>query len=435
MTRAFITLVILAAQAAAIAGASRSAAAQNAEPPVLYYQDPDGKPAYSPTPKATPDGRPYRAVRSETLPAAASGPKRILYYRNPMGLPDVSPTPKKDAMGMDYIAVYEGDTDDSGAVTLSPQKIQRTGVTTATAEMRSISELLRVPGTVQLDERRVSVISLRADAFVESVENITTGSEVVKGQPLMTLYSPAISQAAAEYAAVGGGEAHGTRQRLLNFAVPATVVQEIDRTKKAPLKIVWTAPRDGLVLERNVSDGMKVNAGDVLFRIADHSTVWVLMDVAEAQLGRIAIGQKVEVRARAWRGRVFAGTVALVYPHLMAETRTVRVRVELPNHGLALLPDMYVEAVVETGSGSPVLAVPESALLDSGDRQAVIVAHGDGRFEPRAVRVGSRGGGFVEISDGLKAGDTVVTSANFLIDAESNLRAALKGLAPKTGSP
>lgn len=435
MTRAFVMLAILAAQAAAIGGAPHPAAAQNAEPPVLYYQDPDGKPAYSLAPKTTPDGRPYRAVRRETPPAAASGPKRILYYRNPMGLPDVSPMPKKDAMGMDYIAVYEGDDDDSGAVKLSPQKIQRTGVTTATVEMRPVFQPLRVPGTVQLDERRVSVIALRADAFVESVENVTTGSEVAKGQALMTLYSPAISQAAAEYTAVAGGEAHGTRQRLLNFAVPATVIQDIDRTKKAPLKIVWTAPRGGLVLERNVSDGMKVNAGDVLFRIADHSTVWVLMDVAEAQLGRIAVGQKVDVRARAYPDRVFTGTVALVYPHLMAETRTVRVRVELPNHDLALLPDMYVEAAIETGSGRPVLAVPESALLDSGDRQTVIVATGDGRFEPRMVRVGRRGAGFVEIRDGITAGETVVTSATFLIDAESNLRAALKGLAPRVATP
>ena len=436
MKRTFVSLAILAAVAAASAGTWRLAGAQNAEPPVLYYQHPDGKPEYSLTPKATPDGRPYRAVRADAPTAkGAGGPKRILYYRNPMGLPDVSSTPKKDPMGMDYIAVYEGDADDGGTVTLSPQKIQRTGVTTATAEMRTISEPLRVPGTVQLDERHVSVISLRAEAFIEFVENVTTGSEVRKGQPLMTIYSPAISQAAAEYAAVGGGGTPGTRQRLLNFAVPTEVVQEIERTKKAPLKIVWTAPRDGLVLERNVSDGMKVNAGDVLFRIADHSTVWVLMDVAEAQLGRIAIGQKVEVRARAYRDRVFTGTVALVYPHLMAETRTVRVRVELPNHDLALLPDMYVEAIVETGSGKPVLAVPETALLDSGDRQVVIVDKGEGRFEPRIVQTAARGGGFVEIRDGIRAGEMVVTSANFLIDAESNLRAALKGLAPKTAAP
>jgi Cu(I)/Ag(I) efflux system membrane fusion protein len=366
--------------------------------------------------------------------AALPAQKRILYYRNPMGLADTSPTPKKDAMGMDYIAVYDGD-EEGGAITLSPEKIQRTGVTTAEAEMRAISEPLRLPGTIQLDERRVSVIALRAEAFVVSVENVTTGSEVKRGQPLMTIYSPAIAQAAAEYEASLSGDGRGTRQRLLNYAVPQTVIQEIERTKKAPLNIVWTAPRDGLVLERNVSDGMKVSAGDVLFRIADHGTVWALIDVPEAQIGRVATGQKVEVRARAYPDRVFAGTIALVYPHLMAETRTVRVRVELPNHDLALLPDMYVEAAIETGSSAPVLAVPESALLDSGDRQTVIVATGGGRFEPRAVHSGLRGSGYVEIRGGLMPGETVVTSATFLIDAESNLKAALRGLAARDAKP
>ena len=436
MRRPAALLAIFAAGAVSVAGLARFAVSQGAEPPVLYYQDPDGKPAYSLTPKATPDGRPYRAVRTEGAPAKSAGaPKRILYYRNPMGLPDVSPTPKKDSMGMDYIAVYEGEAGDSGAVTLGPDKIQRTGVTTAAAEMRIISQALRVPGTIQLDERRVSVISLRAEAFVVSVEDVTTGSDVRKGQPLMTIYSPAISQAAAEYAAVVSGMPSGTRQRLLNLAVPDTVVQEIERTKRPPLNVVWTAPRDGLVLERNVSEGMRVSAGQVLFRIADHATVWALLDVPEAQLGRLAVGQKVEVRARAYPDRTFSGTVALVYPHLMAETRTVKVRVELPNHDLALLPDMYVEATIETGSGRPVLAVPESALLDDGDRQTVIVAKGDGRFEPRSVHAGARGGGYVEIRDGIKPGEAVVTSATFLIDAESNLKAALRSIAPKGDTP
>ena len=378
---------------------------------------------------------PQSAVGDNPSAKGTGGQRRILYYRNPMGLPDVSPTPKKDAMGMDYIAVYEGDRGSNGSVRLSPEKIQRTGVTTAAAEMRTISQPLRLPGTIQLDERGVSVISMRTEAFVESVENVTTGSEVTKGQPLMTIYSPAISQAAAEYAAVVNGNSHGTRQRLLNFAVPEGVVQEIERTKKPPLEIVWTAPRDGIVMERNVSAGMRVKPGEVLFRISDHATVWALIDVPEVQLGRVAAGQKVEVRARAYPDRVFPGTVALVYPHLMAETRTARVRVVLPNHDLALLPDMYVEATIETGSAVPVLAVPESALLDSGDRQTVILAKGDGRFEPRTVHAGVRGGGYVEIRDGIKPGDAVVTSATFLIDAESNLNAALTSIAPKGIAP
>ena len=411
--------------------------------PVIYYRDPDGKPRYSAEPRTTEDGRPFQAVLASeevsfdtaVAPPAPPAGKRVVYYRNPMGLPDISPTPKKDSMGMDYIAVYEGEDDDSGVVTLSPAKIQRSGVTSERAARRPISLKVRAPGSIQLDERRISIIALRSEAFVESVEDVTTGSTVTKGQPLVRLYSPAISAAAAEYATVidlrSPGAQSGGRQKLLNMAVPETVIAELEKTRKAPLAFVWTAPRDGIVLERNVVDGMRVGPGDVLFRIADHSVVWAMVDVPEARLGSVAAGQKVTVRARAAPGRAFEGRVQLVYPHLNAATRTARVRIELANHAFALLPDMYVEAEIETGSANAVLAVPESAVLDSGDRQAVIVDKGEGRFEPRGVKVGARGGGYVEIVKGIEDGDTVVTAATFLIDAESNLKAALKGLMEK----
>ena len=372
----------------------------------------------------------WASVAQPAIQAPTSSEKKVLYYRNPMGLPDVSPTPKKDSMGMDYIAVYDGDAED-GSIRLSPAKIQRSGVTTEPASLRVISQSLRAPGTIQLDERRVAVIALRAEAFVESVENVTTGTEVRKGQPLMRVYSPTISAAAAEYAAtfrMRGDQNAGSRQRLVNMGMPESAITDMERTGKPPLAFVLTAPRDGVVLERNVSEGMRAASGDALFRIADPSAVWALIDVPEARLGVIANGQPVQVRARAFPDRVYPGTIALVYPHLMAATRTVRVRVDLANPDLLLLPDMYVEAQIETGTTTPVLAVPVSAVLDSGDRQVVIVALGEGRFEPHPVHLGARGGGYVEIRDGIKEGEPVVTSANFLLDAESNLKAALKGL-------
>jgi Cu(I)/Ag(I) efflux system membrane fusion protein len=417
--------------------------------PVIYYQDPDGKAFYSAEPKNTPDGRPYRAVlasedisfeprATQSEPVSSPGGKRILYYRNPMGLPDVSKTPKKDPMGMDYIAVYEGEDDDGSTVKISPGKLQRIGVRSEPAALRVIAEPVRAPGTIQLDERRIAVISLRTEAFVDTVENVTTGSEVRKGQPLMRLYSPAIASAASEY--LSGltlksevATLRGPRQRLLNYAVPQTLLAEIERTREVPLTFTWPAPRDGIVLERNVTDGMRVMPGDVLFRLADHSHVWAMVDVAERDLAAVTEGQPVVVRARSYPDRVFSGKVALVFPHLNPATRTVRVRIELPNEDHALRPDMYAEAEIDTGSGKPLLAVPDSAILDSGEQQVVIVDKGEGRFEPRSVRLGRRGKGFVEIRDGLKEGEAVVTSANFLIDAESNLKAALKGLSDAGG--
>ena len=185
------------------------AAAQTSDEPI-YYQDPDGRPFYSLTPRKTPDGRDYRAVPPgadlsfEDEPAAAPATtvatdRKIKFYRNPMGLPDTSPVPKKDPMGMDYIPVYEGDDADDGSVKLSPGKIQRTGVKSEPAASRVIRTAIRAPGTIQLDERRVSVISMRSESWVQKVANVTTGTRVTKGQPLMEIYSPAISSAAAEY--------------------------------------------------------------------------------------------------------------------------------------------------------------------------------------------------------------------------------------------
>jgi Cu(I)/Ag(I) efflux system membrane fusion protein len=364
--------------------------------------------------------------------SVASDSKRVLYYRNPMGLPDVSQTPKKDSMGMDYIAVYEGEEHDPSSVKLSPGKLQRAGVATEPVMLQILAAPVRAPGTVQLDERKISVISVRTESFVDTVENVTTGTEVRQGQPLLRLYSPLIATAAGDYLASLTTPANvsapaGARQRLLNYGVPQSMLVQIEKTRQVPSTFTWEAPRDGIVLERNVADGMRANPGDVLFRIADHRTVWVLVDVAERDLAAVAENQAATVRIRSYPDRTFAGKIALVYPHLNPATRTVRVRIELPNTDLLLRPDMYAEAEISTGSDEPVLAVPDSAIIDSGSRQIVLVDKGAGRFEPRPIKLGRRGTGYAEVRDGLAEGEVVVTSANFLIAAESNLKSALKG--------
>ena len=215
----------------------------------------------------------------------------------------------------------------------------------------------------------------------------------------------------------------------MNLDVPEAAIVAIEKGRNVPIGIEWTSPRDGIVLERNVTEGMRAQPGDVLFRIADHSMVWAIVDVAERDLGSVAIGRRAIVRARSFPGREFPGKVNLIYPQITKETRTARVRVELSNPELLLIHDMYVDAEIDTGSPEAVLAVPESAVMDTGSRQVVLVDKGEGRFEPREVKLGHRGEGFVEVREGLAEDDPVVTSANFLIDAESNLKAALKGFA------
>jgi Cu(I)/Ag(I) efflux system membrane fusion protein len=455
-----VAAIFAAASAGSIVGIDRLRSGKTVAPivlartaaedagPTIYYQDPDGKPFYSLTPRKTVDGRDYRAVPAgadvsfddpEEAPqdvkaADAKAERKIKYYRNPMGLPDTSPVPKKDSMGMDYIPVYEGDDSDDGSVKLSPGKIQRTGAKSEPATKRPIKSVIRAPGTIQEDERRVSVVALRFEGFVESVANVTTGDHVHKGQVLMNVYSPALSSAAAEYlsafnAGATGKDLKGARRRLENLATPEPAIKELERTREISLSIPWLAPQDGEIVERNAVNGMRAGPGDVLFRIADHSIVWVLIDIAERDLSQVEIGEKVEIRPRGLGGRTFEGTVALIYPHLNAQTRTARIRVELPNPDELLRPEMYVDAVIDTGAPTPIVAVPDSAILDSGTRQAVLIDKGQGRFEPRDVKIGRRGGGYVEIKEGVSEGESVVTSANFLIDAESNLKAALKGFA------
>jgi membrane fusion protein, copper/silver efflux system len=415
----------------------------------IYYRHPDGLPVYSLTPKRTPDGRDYRGVPkgadtsfdlAEDVAAAADAqkPRKLKYYRNPMGLPDTSPVPKKDSMGMDYISVYDGEDADDGAVKLSPGKLQKAGVRSEQVERRVLNVPVRAPGTIELDERRVSIVSFRFEGFIESVENVTTGQHVHKGQPLMRVYSPALASAAAEYVSVFGAKAgsgitsqgvKGAKRRLENLGMSEQAIGEIERTGDMALSVPWLAPQDGEILERAAVNGMRAAPGAVLFRIADHQVVWVIADIAERDLGLISIGQQVSVRPRAYPNRIFSGQLALIYPHLNPQTRTARIRIELPNPEELLRPDMYADVEIATGLGSPVLTVSTSAVIDSGERQIVLLDKGEGRFEPRPVKLGRRGDGRVEVTEGLSENDKVVVSANFLIDAESNLKAALQGLA------
>jgi Cu(I)/Ag(I) efflux system membrane fusion protein len=443
-------------------GSATAPASANPAPtgPVIYYRDPDGLPAYAAAPKKTADGRDFLPVlagedlsfEDKPLAAATAVPastavtaapanseaKRILYYRNPMGLPDTSPAPKKDSMGMDYIPVYAGEDDDGSTVKVATGKLQRTGVRSEVATAQLIIRPVRVPGTVQLDERRMTVVATRSDAFIDKVADVTTGDRVKKGEPLMRLYSADIAAASAQYLTDlnGGGRASaGARQRLENLAVPADVITAIDRTRQVLTSITWTAPRDGLILERNAVEGMKASPGDVLFRLADVSTVWIVADVPEYELGAVKVGAAATIRVRSLPGQSFSGRVALIYPQVVKETRTTKVRIEIPNPEGLLLPDMYADVEIGSGSNAPVVAVPDSAVIDTGTRQVVILDRGEGRFEPREVKIGLQGGGFTEIRNGIAAGDRVVVAANFLIDAESNLKAALSGMTNPETAP
>ena len=389
----------------------------------------------------------WYAHRTETVatPAsaqssdAAQGERKILYYRNPMGLPDTSPVPKKDPMGMDYIAVYADEQDDPNTVKVSLDKIQRTGVRTEKVASLPLTRTVRGIGTVEHDESSLRIVTVRSDGYVEELFVNKTGQHVTKGEPLFRFYSPQIQLAQADLVVALRAEGTsakseasrnvaGAVQRLRNLDVPESRIDEVRASLANPRTIDWASPATGDVIAKNVIEGQRVVAGDELFRIADHSSVWVVAEVAEADIAAIEVGMPATVTLRALSGEPHEGTVSFIYPEMMKpETRTISVRIELPNPDGKIKPGMYADVVFRAGDGdAPALAVPDSAIIDSGTRQVVLVAKGEGRFEPREVKLGRRGEGYTEIVSGLRSGEEVVTSATFLIDAESNLKAALQ---------
>jgi Cu(I)/Ag(I) efflux system membrane fusion protein len=421
--------------------------APSADRTPAYYQDPDGKPNYSQTPKRTSDGRDYKPVYADApaateAPAKPTGKGKVLYYRNSMGLPDTSATPKKDSMGMDYIPVYEGQ-DEAGVVTVSPERMQMLGVRTAPVKASNgITRVVQAAGTVQAAEDSIVVVNTKFDGFVEKLLVATTGQIVRKGQPLAQVWvqtpdvntrmGPDIVTREVDYivALQQHDDAAMARalQNLRNYGIPDSAIAEIRRTGRATRSIMVSAPFSGTIIEKPAIEGMRFNTGDPLFKIADLSKVWIMADVAEQDLGAIQKGQQSQVTFVAFPGRIFTGRVDFIYPTLTANTRTAQVRIILPNKDGLLRESMYATVTIRAAitTENPVLIVPDSAVIDTGATQTVLVAKGRGRFEPRPVKIGARGDGTVQILAGLEAGEQVVVGANFLIDAESNMRAALQ---------
>ena len=387
--------------------------------------------------------------------ASAPAQRKVLYYRNPMGLADTSPTPKKDPMGMDYVPVYEGEDESKdpaapNQIRISTEKIQKLGVRVESVGMRQLGRSVRAAGRVEPDERRVFAISPRFEGYVERLHVNVTGQPVAKGQPLFEVYSPELVSAQREYAIAmqgieamkdAGPEAQaGMRQlaesslaRLRNWDLSPAQVSALMKTGQTQRTITYPSPVSGVVTEKKALQGMRFMPGDMLFQVTDLSSVWVVADLAERDIGLIQTGAKATVTITAYPGKVFEGRVTYVYPTLKAETRTVAVRVEIGNPAQLLKPAMYAQVDFSVGGKGPVLTVPDSAVIDSGTRRLVLVQLGEGRFEPREVELGGRGENFVEVVNGVREGEQVVVAANFLIDAESNLKAAIGGLGSHSG--
>ena len=412
--------------------------------------------------KLVPMEAPSPGAEGKVTPAkAAGGPRKILFYRSPMGTAETSPVPKKDSMGMDFVPVYADDAADASGspeglapVTFDAAKRQLLGLKTVAVRRAPFETSIRTTGRVAADERRIHHVHTRFEAFVEHVTADFTGKYVDQGEALAYLYSPELYATQQEYLlALKASKSLGTsgvssvaqggqdllsaaRQRLLLWEITPADIERIEKNGQPIRAIPVYAPISGFVTGRTAYHGMKVMPSDTLFDILDLSKVWVLADVYEYELPRLSVGQRATVTLSYWPSRVWNGTVTYIYPAVDEKTRTVKLRVELDNPKGELKPEMFADVTIH-GPARDVLQVPDDAILESGTRNIVFVAEPGGRLLPREVSVGDHGAGAVEIKDGLTDGDVVVRAANFLVDSESRLKAAISAMtsAGEKGSP
>src|SRR5262245_34168206 len=378
--------------------------------------------------------------------------RRVLYWVDPMHPAYKSDKPgKAPDCGMDLVPVYENGAGQlaadlpEGAFRISPEKQQLIGVQYGEADYKAVFKTLRAVGRLTYDETKIARIHTKIDGWIEQVYVDFIGKLVKKGQPLISIYSPELLQTQQEFLLARRGRDElaespfreaanaseslfqAARKRLELWDISEAQIDELEKSGKPTKTLTLYAPADGFVLTRNAFTKQRVTQETELYAIADLSTIWVMADVYEYEAPEIKAGQRADVTLSYYPGRVYRGKVTYIYPHLDNATRTLKTRVELPNPDFALKPDMFANVELKIDYGKR-LVVPQEAVMDSGAEALVFVTHEGGYFEPRKVTVGAKVEGAFIVLGGLKAGERVVTSANFLIDSESKLKSAAGGM-------
>ena len=378
--------------------------------------------------------------------ANAGTPHKIAFYRSPMDPKQTSPVPRKDEMGMDYVPVYEeelsgggGGVEGRATVVIDPTRQQLIGLRTAPVTRGSISTEWRTVGRVQVDPTKVSKINVKVSGYVERIFVDFVGRPVKRGEQLFTYYSPDLLSAQQEYLLAlkvksrskGGVQSEydslmiaAARQKLRLWDVPEAEIERLAQTGEVVKALTFVSPLTGVVTAKNVVEGSSLNPGDTPYEITDLSSVWVMADAYQSDVARAKVGMSASVSLESLPGHVFQGKVAFIDPVLDPQSRTFKVRINVDNTSGELKPDMFAEVLFQ-GTAHEALTIPVDAVIPSGRGNMVFVAIGDGKFQPRAVRLGEKSGDRVEVIEGLSEGEPVVTRANFLIDSESSLRAAL----------
>jgi RND family efflux transporter MFP subunit len=383
--------------------------------------------------------------------APEGGKPKVKYWVSSMDPSYIRDAPGKDTMGMDLVPVSEEGAA-AGQIVIDPVTAQNMGIRTATVERRDLRRTIRTVGLVTYEEPRQYSVNSKSEGWIERLYINETGQMVKKGQPLMEIYSPELVSAQQEYllaletsgrlaespygeiAAGGRRLLDAARTRLKYWDISEQQISELEKSRQVRKTLTLYSPYQGIVTKKMAVEGMRVMSGTELLQISDISKVWVNADIYEYELPWVKVGLPAALEFSFAPGKTMQGKITYIYPYVEGETRTVKARIGLVNPGLELKPDMYANVRIEAPTVAGALAVPGNAVLDSGKSRTVFVSLGEGRFEPRSVQTGvSDQEGYVQILEGLKEGEQVVTSAQFMLDSESKLREAIqKMMEPKT---
>ncbi|MBN2561833.1 MAG: efflux RND transporter periplasmic adaptor subunit [Phycisphaerae bacterium] len=389
---------------------------------------------------------------------AEGGPqeRKVLYWRAPMDPSYISEKPGKSPMGMDLVPVYADETQSATGKTIKidPVTIQNMGIRTTTVQRGPLVKTIRTVGRVDYNEQTVTFIDTKFEGWIEKLHVDETGIQVDKGDPLFKVYSPRLYAAQEEYLAALRGverlagstvaEIHEQAQQLVKaaevqlkyFDVSDEQIDELRRAKEITKTLTIHSPARGIVTEKMALEGIYVKPGMRLFTIADLSRVWVYVDIYEYQLPWVRVGQEARMTLPYVPDREFVGHVVYVYPYLEKQTRVVKVRLEFENPTLELKPEMYANVMLYADLDRNALLIPREAYIDSGTRKVAFVTRGDGKYQPRDIEVGVEAeDGMVEVRYGLDEGDQVVTSGQFMLDAESKLKEAIAKMLKSQKSP
>ncbi len=365
--------------------------------------------------------------------------RKVLYWRAPMNPKEIYNHPGKSNMGMDLVPVYADASGESGVVSINPVVQQDMNVKIATVKKGTLNAEVFTNGILQPDEQKEYVATTKIGGWIEKLYINYTGQKVRKGDKLIKIYSPELVAAQEEYLTAlaydNAMKATGAKTNLIRNAVRKlelldvsnAEIQRLKTTRKVRKYILLTAPFDGTVLYKGVDEGAKISRGTPLLKIADLRNLWILADVYEYELPKISLGDKAKVTFDYLPGKAYNGKISFIYPVLDTKTRTIKVRIDLPNPKGELKPGMFASVDIKGNNLGEYPLVPEQAILRSGRQNTVIIALGKGKFKPAQIELGAYSNGYYQVLSGLQAGTKIVTSAQFLIDSESNLRAALSG--------